>query len=296
MDIRILKYFLAVAREENISGAAAHLHVSQPALSKQLMDLEEELGVKLFVRGKRGITLTDEGVFLRKRAGEIVELLTRTEADLRTPEDLIKGNIYIGAGETRGFGIIAETIKDMRKEHPGVYFHIFSGDAETVQERLDNGLLDFGLLLGSVNPEEYAYLRLPFTDTWGVLMRRDNPLAVKETLSPDDVVALPLIYPRLARIRNSITDWLGKSYEQLNIIATYNLIFNASVMVRSGVGCVIGLDGLINMHEEDELCFRPFEPKLKVGMSIVWKKTPAFSRAAVLFLDMLKKRISTRQI
>lgn len=288
MDVRILRYFLAVAREESISGAAVQLHVSQPALSKQLMDLEEELGVKLFIRGRRKITLTDEGMFLRKRAGDIVELLQRTEAELQAPEELITGDVYIGAGESRGMSVIAEAAGDIRAEYPGVSFHIFSGDAETVMERIDKGLLDFGLILGPVDAEKYGYLRLPLTDRWGVLMRRDNLLAAKKALSPEDVSGLPLIYPRLARVRSNITSWLGKNYEQLNIVATYNLIFNASVMVRRGLGCVLGLDGLINVKGDVELCFKPFEPELKADISVVWKKYPVFSKAAGLFLERLK--------
>ena len=288
MDIRILKYFLAVTREKSISGAAVWLHVSQPALSKQLMDLEKELGVKLFIRGRRRITLTDEGVLLCKRAGEIVELLQKTEAELQASKELITGDVYIGAGETYGMSVIAEAAGYIRAKYPDVFFHIFSGDAETVMERIDKGLLDFGLLIGPVNAEKYDYLRLSLTDRWGVLMRRDNPLAVKKNVSPEDVSVLPLIYPRLARVRSNITSWLGKNYEQLNIVATYNLIFNASVMVRKGLGCVLGLDGLINTKGDEELCFKPFEPKLEVEMSVVWKKYPVFSKAASLFLDRLK--------
>ena len=186
MEIRVLRYFLAVAREENISRAAEFLHVTQPTLSRQLMDMEEELGAELFIRGKRRITLTEEGMLLRKRASEIIALVDKTEAEFNTSGEIISGDIYIGGGETEAMHIIAKVAKRLQKHDYHVRCHLYSGNADDVTERLDKGLLDFGVLIEPANVKKYDFLRLPGVDIWGLLMRKDSPLAVKKTIAPED--------------------------------------------------------------------------------------------------------------
>jgi len=289
MELRLLRYFLTVAREETISGAAEALHVTQPTLSRQMMELEEGLGVKLFTRGNRKITLTGEGMLLRKRAEEIVDLVEKTKAELAASEDIVSGDIYIGGGETHGMSIIAEVIQEMREEYPYLHFHLFSGNAEDVTERIDKGLLDFGVLIQPTNLSNYESLRLPTTDTWGVLMRKDSPLAVRDTIHPEDLWDVPVIASRQRLVSGDIAKWMKKDCEKLNLVATYNLIYNASLLVEQGVGYALTLDKLTNTTGDSNLCFRPLEPRLEADMDIVWKKYQVFSNAAELFLERIQK-------
>ena len=220
MEIRVLKYFLAVAREENISAAADSLHVTQPTLSRQLMDLEDELGKTLFTRGNRRISLTEEGMILRKRAEEIVNLVDKTEAEIMTSDDNISGDIYIGSGETEGMRLIAKVAKQLEDEGYNIRYHLFSGNAMDVEERIDKGLIDFGLFIEGVNLKKYDSIRLPYTDTWGVLMRKDSPLAKKSEIRPEDLWTVPLITSQQAENSNELSGWLKRDREQLNIAAT----------------------------------------------------------------------------
>ena len=288
MELRVLQYFLAVARERSISAAAQSLHLTQPTLSRQLRELEEELGKPLMIRGNRKITLTEEGMLLRKRAEEILELVDRTEQEVMKPGDAISGDIYIGTGETDGVRQIARAAKELQARYAGLRFHIVSGDAEDVCERLDRGLLDFGVLLGDMDKLKYRYLELPAKDTWGVLMRRDSPLAQRDTVSPRDLWDKPLILSRQTGNKSGLYRWLGKEPEQLHTVATYNLIYNASLMVDEGMGYAFTLDKLVNTTGSN-LCFRPLEPKLELGMYLVWKKSQIFSKAAEMFLDHLRE-------
>ena len=210
MELRVLQYFLAVAREQNISAAAQSLHLTQPTLSRQLKELEEELDKQLMVRGNRKIILTEEGMLLRKRAEEILELVNRTEQELARSDDAVSGDIYIGTGETDGVRQLARTAKQLQENCPGIRFHIVSGDAVDVCERLDKGLLDFGVLLGDIDKIKYRYLELPMKDTWGVLMRRDSPLSARETVSPRDLWDKPLILSRQVDNKSGLYRWLGK--------------------------------------------------------------------------------------
>lgn len=289
MELRVLRYFLAVAREQNISGAAEILHISQPTLSRQLMDLEEKFGKKLFIRGNRRITLTDEGILLQKRAEEIIDLADKTEAELMSSENAISGDIYIGSGETKAMQLIAEIIKEFQLEYPDVKFHIHSGNAQDVSERLDKGLLDFGVLIASSDIGKYEFLRMPATDRWGVLMKKDAPLAQKDTIVPDDLRNLPLICSRQMMKEQNIRAWIKSSEEKLNIVATYNLIYNASLLVAADVGYAICLDKLIKVDDGDMLCFRPIEPSVELHLDFVWKKYQVFSKAAELFLKRIQK-------
>ena len=291
MELRVLHYFLAVAREQNISAAAQSLHLTQPTLSRQLKELEEELGKQLMVRGSRKITLTEEGMLLRKRAEEILELVDRTEKEVMQVDDTVSGDIYIGTGETDGVRQIAQLANQLQQKHPGIRFHIVSGDAVDVCERLDKGLLDFGVLLGDIDKIKYNYLELPMRDTWGVLMRRDSPLAQRDTVSPKDLWDKPLILSRQVDNKSGLYRWLRKEPSELHTVATYNLIYNASLMVDEGMGYAFTLDKLVNTTGSN-LCFRPLEPRLELGMYLVWKKSQIFSKAAELFLEGLQTHLT----
>lgn len=292
MELRVLRYFLAVAKEESITAASETLHVTQPTLSRQLMELEEEFGKKLFIRGNRKITLTDEGILLRKRAEEIVELVEKTETEITASDEIINGDIYIGGGETDAMHIIAHIIKKLQEKYPQVKYHLFSGNADDVTERLDRGLLDFGVVIEPANIQKYDYLKLPATDTWGVLMRKDSPLAQNTVIKPKDLHNIPLLCSRQSMVGKGISQWIGKDFEKLNIVATYNLVYNASLMVEEGIGYALSLDKLVNTTGNSALCFKPLEPKLEVGLNIVWKKSQVFSKAAKKFLEMLESELS----
>lgn len=292
MELRVLQYFLAVAREQSISGAAESLHLSQPTLSRQLKDLEDELGKQIMIRGNRRITLTEEGMLLRKRAQEIVDLVQKTEDELMTPEEIIAGDIYIGSGETDKVRLIARIAKRCQEQYPQIRYHIASGDACDILEQLDKGLIDFGILLGEVNPTKYNYLTLPVKDRWGVLMRRDSPLAEKNEVTAEDIAGLPLIVSRQQNCSGALTHMLNKDAEQLHIAATYNLIYNGSLMVEEGLGYALTLDKLINTAGDSPLCFRPLTPQMELGMSLVWKKYQVFSKAAEKFLNMLQMELN----
>lgn len=287
MELRVLQYFLAVAREQSITAAAQSLHLTQPTLSRQLKDLEDELGKQLLIRGPRKITLTNDGIRLRKRAEEILDLVGRTEKELAQSDETISGDIYIGTGETDGMRQIARTANHLQAQYPAIQFHIVSGDAADVCDQLDKGLLDFGILLGDIDKLKYHYLELPMRDTWGVLMPRNSPLAKKETVSPEDLWEKPLLLSRQVDNKGGLYRWLRREPSELHTVATYNLIYNASLMVDEGMGYAFTLDKLINTTGSS-LCFRPLEPRLKLGMYLVWKKSHSFSRAAEVFLEQLQ--------
>lgn len=293
MELRILRYFLAVAREENISRAAEILHITQPTLSRQLMELEETLGVTLFHRSKknRGITLTEEGQLLYRRAEEIIALAEKTKAELSTCDEQTSGDVYIGGGETEGMRLIAQSIKQLHQTYPHVRFHLFSGNADDVTERLDKGLLDFGVLISPAHLEKYDYIQLPFADIWGLLLPKDSPLAQQAAIRPQDLIGLPLIVSRQTMVRNEISGWLGQDMTKLTIVCTYNLLYNAALMVEEGLGCALCLDKLIHFNQRNGICFRPFTPLLEARLYLVWKKHQVFSKAAEKFLTKLQTTI-----
>ena len=291
MELRVLRYFLAVAREENITAAAESLHVTQPTLSKQLMDLEYELGKKLFERGKRKITLTEEGIFLRKRAQEIIDLSDKTEATIKSSAQTISGDVFIGCGETQGMREIIKVMKKVNCDFPEIRYNLYSGNDEDVSERLDSGLVDFGLFVGDTHLDKYDYKKLPVADVWGLLLRNDNPLAKKKTIKPSDLDGVPILCSRQALTHNELSGWLGKDFKKLKIVSTHNLVYNASLMVEEGFGAALSIKGLINTADSN-LVFRPFRPMIKADLIFAWKKYQVFSKPAEIFLKYIQENIA----
>lgn len=291
MDIRVLRYFLTVAREESFSRAAQSLYLSQPTLSRQIRDMENELGVTLFLRTNRSVILTKEGMRLRKRAQEIVELMDKTQEEFASIEDEISGDVYIGGGETHLMREIAKIAIAVRQAYPGVRYHLYSGNADDVTERLDKGLLDFGVVIDPADIYKYDFLRLPGKDTWGLLMPMDHPLARERAITSDMLEGIPLLTSRQSRVFGGLSGWLGKNLDALNVVGTYNLVFNAALMVEQGMGCSLTLDHLVGQMDLTGLCFRPLDPRLEVGLSLVWKKYQLFSPAAEAFLHQVQEAL-----
>ena len=292
MEFRVLQYFLAIAREETISQAAESLHITQPTLSRQMKGLEEQLGKQLFIRGNRKINLTEEGILLRQRAEEIISLVEKTESEIMHSDTTISGDIYIGSGETEGMRILAKVIDTCHKEYPKIKFHLYSGNSQDVVEKIENGLIDFGVLIEPADISKYDFIKLPVKDKWGVLMRKDSPIASLKSITADTLKKLPLICSSQEIVKNEISGWLNDDYNKLNIVATYNLIYNASLLVEEGSGYALGLDKLINTSGNSKLCFIPLDPKLEVGLTLIWKKYHLFSKAASYFLNQLRKEIN----
>ena len=293
MEIRVLKYFLAVAKEGSITAAANSLHLTQPTLTRQIQDLEYELRQKLFVRGKYRITLTNEGLLLKDRAEEIIEMVDKTKRDIISSGVDIKGDVYIGGGETDAMEYVADIIKEIRTTHRNITFHLYSGNAEDVMEKLDKKLLDFGLLVQHNDTSKYDNIVLPVTDVWGVLMRKDSPLAKYKSVRLENLKGLPLINSRQAIKKSSNNDflkWFHGQFDSLKTVATYNLIFNAAIMVKSDIGYAITLDKLADTSDKSPLCFRPLEPKLEAKLKIVWNKSSVRSAAANLFLEKIQEK------
>lgn len=292
MEIRVLRYFLAVAREESVTRAAQSLHLSQPTLSRQLKELEDELGKQLLIREPRRVLLTEDGMILRKRAEEILSLVEKTENEIRVDDDSVAGDIFIGAGETEGGHILTRTAARVKERHPNIRFHLSSGDAADVVERLDKGLIDFGLVFDPVDHTKYQVLAVPEKDTWGVLMRRDSPLAEKDVITAQDLRGLPLIVSRQSRDSDALSGWFGQPLSALPVAATYSLVYNASLMVEDGMGYALCLDRIINIGGDSRLTFRPLHPAQTAAMSVIWKKYQVFSKASECFCAALKEEIS----
>ena len=294
MELRTLRYFLTVAREQSISAAAESLHISQPALSTQMKAMEEELGKQLLIRGTKGsrrVVLTDEGMILRRRAEEILSLVQKAEEEIAHSDETIVGDVVIGAGETDNIRLLARVAKGLQMQYPDIHYHITSGNAEYVLEYLDKGLIDFGLLFREPSQKKYEWLTLPAGDIWGVLMRRDAPLAQKAAVCPGDLWELPLIISHQKGDDRRLAQWMGREIAELNVVATYNLVFNASLLVDEGLGYALCFDKLIHT-EGTSLCFRPFSPLLQASGYIVWKKYQIFSKAAGRFLQSVREMLS----
>ena len=285
MELRVLRYFLTVAREENITRAAALLHVTQPTLSRQLMQLEDELGVKLFHRSRYRIVLTDDGMLLRQRAQEIVALAEKTEREFMREEGILSGEISIGCGETRNMTFLSRRMVTFRQVHPMVQFSIYSANADDIKDRLEKGILDLGLLAEPVDIGRYEFIRMPSREQWGVLVRKDSPLAERDHVTPPDLLGIPLLLSGRESVRNELASWFGDCYERVEIAATYNLILNAANMVKNRVGVALCF------HIEtisDSLRFVPLSPLLETGTVLVWKKNQSFSLVADQFLNHIK--------
>ena len=290
MDTHSLNLFLAIVRDKTISAAARSLNMTQPALSRQMQYLEEELGTKLFLRGRRHITLTEEGKFLQKRAGEILELMERTRQAFREGSQ-VAGEVFIAGGETRAMRYVALAARKAAERHPGLSFNIFSGNGDDVRERLDRGLADFGIFIQPVDMRSYEYLRLPAKDVWGVLMPGDHPLAARETIGPQDLADIPLITSRQRLLQNEMAAWFGKTHQSLNVVATYNLLYNASLLVEQGMGLALCLEGILRLPEDGSLVFRRLAPVMEVDVCLAWKKNQVFSRAAAFFLAVFRDEV-----
>lgn len=287
MEIRVLRYFLEVAREGNVTHAAQRLHISQPTLSRQIKELEEELGKKLFTRSNYSVKLTEEGMLLRKRAEDILDMTDKTLAEFRAMDEVNGGDIHIGCAESNGIAPFIRVIQTLQKEYPRIRYHFYSSGTEAVNERLDRGLLDFAIIVQEADPSKYNYLRIPASDQWGLIIRRDSPLAQHSCIHLHDLLDIPLILSRQA-MGEEMPRWFGETQDKLNIVATYDLLFNTSVMVREGFGYVLGFDGLVYTGPDSDLCFRPLEPALTSPMYIIWKKYQVFSPAAALLLQEIK--------
>ncbi|MCQ2417863.1 MAG: LysR family transcriptional regulator [Oscillospiraceae bacterium] len=289
MELRVLRYFVTVAREENITKAAEKLNITQPTLSRQLHQLEEEFGKKLFKRGNHDIKLTEDGYLLRKRAEEILDLVEKTESEMTSQDEEISGDIYIGAGETDAFRLIAKTVKDIQQDYPDVKFHNISCDSIDVVDKLNKGLVDFGILFEPSNYMDFEHIKFPVHDTWGVLMRKDCDLADNKYITSEMLINRPLILSRQMMNGLDFPKWLGLSKEQIKISATTNLIFNGSLLVDEGIGYAVTLDRLINCTGDSNLVFRPLYPHKSAQMYLVWKKYQVFSKASELFLKKFKE-------
>ena len=294
MELRTLRYFLAAAQEGNITRAADILHVTQPTLSRQMMDLEKELGTTLMLRGKNGLTLTDDGVFFKQRAEEIVELANRLGQAFVERNADVSGVISIGAAEAIGSRFFAKLIKQFSEKYPLVQFNLYNDMADYIQDRMDKGLIDVGLLLEPIDTSKYDFIRLSPKETWGVLMRDDHPLADRETIIPDDIADYPLILPLRERVRAEILNWLKREEKELNIPLSYTLLSNAVLLVEEGLGCAFCLDGALAIHSSPRLRFIPVRPEHTTRSVLVWKKNHLFSPATSLFIqeiNMLRARL-----
>ena len=288
MELRVLNYFLTVAREENITRAAQLLHVTQPTLSRQLMQLEEELGVQLFHRGKHSVSLTEDGMLLRRRAQELVSLSEKTKLELQHKEEIPAGEIAIGCGESKSMSLLSEKMVSFRQKYPLVQFSIYSAIADDIKERIEKGLLDMGLLVEPVDISKYEFIRLPVKERWGVLVREDSPLAQKDCVTPEDLLEVPLLMVQREQVKNELSNWFGETYDQLEIAAVYNLIVNAAFMVERGLGVAICFDlGAVF----ENLRFIPLLPRMETGSVLVWKKNQMLSAAQMLFIQHVRNTI-----
>lgn len=291
MEIRLLRYFVAVASQQTISAAAQQLHLSQPTLSRQLSDLENELDTTLFIRGNRKISLTADGQYLLKKAQEIIQLTDKTTANFKQKDETLSGEIYIGAGETKGIQVVAQALKKLLQNYPAIQFHLYSGNADDIMNKLDSGLLDFGIVIEPADKQKYDYMHLPESDTWGVLMHKDSPLASKEEIRSEHLDDKALIISRQTTVDSELSGWLGQEITNLNIVGTYNLLYNAAQMAKEKLGYVLCLDRLIDTSIDSSLVFKPLTPKLEASLNIIWKKNQFFSTAAQEFLQELRKTI-----
>ena len=294
MEIRVLRYFLTVVREEGINRAAEALHITQPTLSRQLSQLEREVGVKLFNRGAKKITLTNEGILLRRRAEEILALVDRTEQELIEQDEQVEGRVVIGGGELAAMQELPKIISSFREKYPLVTFDIFTGNADVVKEQMEKGLIDIGVLLEPIDMEKFDFIRLKGKEQWGVLMRPDDPLAEKEVITAKDLENTSLILPRRNNVQNELTNWLGDSFQESQVLFTSNLSTNGALMVQSGLAYSLVIEGSVPFLDKEKIIFRPVSPRLTSNSVLAWKKQQPFSLAATKFIEHMKCLLSMR--
>lgn len=292
MEIRILRYFLEIAREENMTRAAEHLHISQPSLSRQMKELESELGKKLFVRSSYSIHLTEEGMLLRRRAEDLLAMADKITNEFQTMDDITGGDIYIGCAESYLIKYLALAVHKLNMRYSGIRYHITSGDTEQVTEHLDRGLSDMAFIVEPPDFSKYNYLEIPETDTWGAIMRKDCPLSKKETIRLEDILDYPVFCSEQSA-RVDLPRWCGENIDRLNIMATFNLSNNGAVFVREGLGIALTFNHLVDTGSDSELCFRPVTPLLHTKMYVIWKKYQIFTPVAELLLNELKTIIDS---
>lgn len=289
MDIRLLEYFLAVAKQGNITRAAEQLHVTQPTISRQLMDLEETVGTPLLIRGKRQVTLTEAGVLFQQRAEEIVSLMEKTLRDITDQDDLLGGTVAVGCVETCVSRMLAKVLKGFSRQYPKVQYDLYSGTGDDIREKLDQGELDFGILVEPAEVAKYDFFRLPYQEVWGMLVRGDDPLAQKPCLEREDLLSRPLIMPRREIVQDHIAGWFEVERSQLNIFSSHSLINNAALLVEEGLGCVVCTGGSFEIRGGENLTFVPFSPERTTGHMLAWKKNRVFHSAASRFRDYIRE-------
>ena len=294
MELRVLKYFITVAREESFSKAAKLLNVSQPALSKQIKDLEDEYKITLFNRTTRTVSLTEEGRLFKEQAIEILNLVDRSEDYLRNNKKYISGNIHIGCSESICNRVIMKAIAKTQKQYPHIKFHLYSGNAQYVEEKIDQSIFDLGIVVEPANFSKYDYLKLPGYDLEGILMKKDSNLANKDFITPKDLMNQPIIISNQEMVKNNIAGWLGGNQRALNVVATYNLFYNAQLMCEEDVGYVLTFEHLYHETTESSLCFKPLNPPLMIKSNLIWKKYRLFSKAEGTFLEILNKELNEK--
>ena len=292
MDLRLLEYFLAVARTGNITRAAEQLHVTQPTVSRQLAELEEMPGSPLLIRGKRQVTLTEAGVLFQQRAEEIITLLDKTRRDLADQRDLVGGTVALGCVESCASRLLPDRLGAFSRLYPQVRYEIYSADGDDIREKLDRGELDFGVLLEPVEAAKYDCIRLPYRETWGLLLRRDDPLASKEAIGREDILSVPLSMPRREIVQDNIASWFGVSRGQLKIFAGHTLLNNAALLVEAGLCCAVCVSGAFALRGGGDLCFRPFAPERTTGHMLAGKRNRVFHPAASRFRDYIRDALA----
>lgn len=285
MELRVLNYFLMVAREENITKAANILHVTQPTLSRQLIQLEKELGVKLFIRSSHNVSLTEEGMLLKRRAKELLSLAEKTKQEILQEKEQISGVISIGSGELLSMSCFAQLLSEFREQHPKVQYDIFSGNVDNIKERIDKGLIDLALFMEPVDMKKYEFIRMPMKEEWGILIREDSPLAERTSICPQDLVGTPIMISNRELIRGELFEWFGEYADKMDIAVSHNLQYNPAVMAQQGMGAVIGLR---LAGDYDSLQFIPLSSNPDLGSVLAWKKNQIFSKAAEALIEYAK--------
>lgn len=296
MEIRVLRYFLAIVREESITKAAELLHITQPTLSRQIAQMEEDMGVKLFDRGTRKIVLTNEGLLLRRRAEEILELVDKTERELAEQDEKVEGTVSIGCGDLAAVQMMPELIKKFRERYPAVNFDLYTATADHIKDRMDRGLTDIGLLLEPINMEKYDYIRLNREEQWVAVIPPDSPLAKLEYITPEDLRGMPLILPRRLNVQSELARWFGDEFEKLNVVFTSNLPSNSSIMVHHGLACSLIIQGSISFWDKEKIVYRPLSPRLTATSVLAWKRKQPFGLVAEKFIKYMKENLHTGQV